>query len=87
MLIPPCANGSLQYQRNFLPQGKSAPHGCFPIRFKKATRSLALACGLFIYNAHTLIRYAHAHIRIMHSRLYGFLHVRLYGKMHSSLYI
>lgn len=58
-----------------------------PSALKKATCSLALACSFFIYNAHTLIRYAHAHIRIMHSRLYGFLHVRLYGKMHSRLYI
>ena len=58
----------------------------FPHPLRKATRSLALACGLFIYNAHTLIRSARRHIRIMHSRLYGFLHVRLYGKMHTHIY-
>ena len=69
-----------------------APHGCFPIRFKKATRSLAPACGFFICNAHMLIRYAHAHIRIMHSRLYRFAHAYIqictciYTDLHGYIY-
>lgn len=37
----------------------------------------------FLFYAHMLIRSAHAHIRIMHSRLYGFLHGYIYGSAHA----
>ena len=41
----------------------------------------------FLFYAHMLIRSAHAHIRIMHSRLYEFLHTHIYRFAHAYIQI
>lgn len=59
----------------------SAPHGCFPILLGYTLTGTGV--WPFLFYAHMLIRSAHAHIRIMHSRLYGFLHGYIYGSAHA----
>ena len=55
----------------------SAPHGCFPILLGYTLTGTGV--WPFLFAMHTcFIRSARPHIRIMYTRIYGFLHTHIY---------